>query len=68
MPVQEIGDRCSIPGREDPPEGGHSHQIQYSSLENPMVRGAGSSDPHRVAESPIRVKQLNTQHIERINY
>ena len=29
---------------------------------------AGSSDPHRVAESPIRVKQLNTQHIEMINY
>ena len=29
---------------------------------------AGSSYPQRVAESPIRVKQLKTQHIEMINY
>ena len=27
-------------GWEDPPEGGHDNPLQYSCLENPMVRGA----------------------------
>ena len=36
----DIRDVGSIPGLEDPLEGGHGNPLQYSCLENPINRGA----------------------------
>ena len=52
-------------GRFDPwvgtsPGGGHGNPLQYSSLENPMDRGAWWATVHRVAKSWIQLKWLST--------
>ena len=39
--------------------------LQYSCLENPMVRGAWWAMIHRVAMSRTRLKQLSTAHTGR---
>ena len=41
----------SIPGSGRSPVGGHGNSLQYSSLENPMDRGAWQATVQRVAES-----------------
>ena len=38
---------------ESSPEGGRGNPLQYSSLENPMDRGAWPATAHRVAKSWI---------------
>ena len=40
----------SIPELGRSPGGGHGNPLQYSCLENPMVRGAWQAIVHRVAE------------------
>ena len=45
------GDTSSIPGLERSPGGGHGNLLQYSCLENPLMRGAWWAIVHRVAES-----------------
>ena len=35
----DSGDLGSMPGSGRPPRGGHGNPLQYSCLENPMVRG-----------------------------
>ena len=40
-----------IPGTGRSPGGGHGNPLQYSSLEDPMGRGAWWATVHRVAES-----------------
>ena len=50
----------SIPGSGKSPGGGPGNPLQYSSLENPMDRGACQTRNHRVAASQIRLKQLGT--------
>ena len=46
----DIRDTDSIPGWEDPlEEGGHGNPLKYSSLENPMDRGAWWAKVHNVA-------------------
>ena len=41
----------SIPGLGRSPGGGHGHTLQYSFLENPMVRGAWRAIVHRIPKS-----------------
>ena len=44
--------------REDPLEEGMTTHFQYSSLENPMGRGAWQATVHKVTKSQIQLKQL----------
>ena len=52
----DIRDVGSIPGSGRSSGGGHSNPLQYSSLENPMNRGAWRATVHRVAKSLTRLK------------
>ena len=45
------GDPGLIPGLGRSPGGGHDNPLQYSCLENPMVRGAWWARVQRVAKS-----------------
>ena len=49
--IGDIGDVGSIPGPGRSPRIGKDNPLQYSSLENPMDRGAWRATVHRVAES-----------------
>ena len=44
------GDLGLIPGSGRSPRGGNDNPLQYSCLENPMVRGAWWAIVHRIAE------------------
>ena len=46
----DIRDTDSIPGSGRSSGGGHGHPLQYSSLENPMDRGAWRAIVYRFAE------------------
>ena len=52
----DMGDTGSIPGSGWSPAGGHGIPLQYSSLENPMDRGAWRAIVHGVAKSQTRLK------------
>ena len=54
------GDVGSTPGLGRCPGGGHGNPLQYSCLQNPMVRGAWQSAIHRVTQSRRRLKQLSS--------
>ena len=47
----DIRDASLIPGSGRSPGGGHGNALQYSSLENPMDRGAWRAAVHGVAKS-----------------
>ena len=47
------GDLSSIPGLGRSPGGGHGNPLQYSSLENPIDRGAWWATVHGVVKSQI---------------
>ena len=49
----------SIPGSGRSPGGGHGNLLLYSSLENPMDRGAWWATVHRFAKSQTPMKGLN---------
>ena len=49
------GDRGLIPGSGRTHGGGHGNPLQYSSLENPMGRGAWWAIVHGVAESQTKL-------------
>ena len=49
------GDPGSILGSGRSPGGGHGNPLQYSSLENPMDRGAWRATVHGVAESQTQL-------------
>ena len=53
LPVNagDLRDMGSIPGLGRSPGGGHGNPLQYSCLENPMVRGAWKPIVHRVKKS-----------------
>ena len=55
-----IRDTGSIPGLGRSHGGGHGNPLQYSSLENPIDRGAWWATVHRVIRSWIQLKQLST--------
>ena len=51
------GDPGSVPGLAGPPGEGHVNPLQYSSLENPMDRGAWRATVHGVTKSWIGLIQ-----------
>ena len=68
--AQDIRDMGSVSGSGKSPGGGHGNTLQYSSLENPMDRGAWRATVHRVSKNQARLKQLRTllfNRSERIN-
>ena len=69
--AQDIRDMGSVSGSGKSPGGGHGNTLQYSSLENPMDRGAWRATVHRVSKNQARLKQLRTllfNRSERINW
>ena len=50
-----------IPGLERFPGGGFGNPLQYSSLENPMDRGAWWAAVHRVTRSQTQLKRLSAR-------
>ena len=46
----------SIPGSGTSPEGGHGNLFLYSSLENPMNRGAWWATVHRISKNQTQLK------------
>ena len=46
----------SVPGWERSPRGGYGNPLQYSCLENPMVRRAWRATFHRVTKSQTRLQ------------
>ena len=54
-----VRDMGLILGSGRSPRGGHSNQLQYSCLENPMDRGAWRATVHGVVKSQTWLKQLN---------
>ena len=55
-----IRDTGLIPGSRRSPGGGHGNALQYSSLKNPMDRGAWRATVSRISKSWTRLKQLST--------
>ena len=56
----DIRDAGSVPGWGRSTGGGHGNPLQYSCLENPMVRGAWWATVHEGAKSQTRLKQFST--------
>ena len=52
----DVRDTGSIPGSGISPGEGSSYPLQYSCLENSMVRGAWRATIHRVAQSWMQLK------------
>ena len=50
-PPANAGDSSSIPGLERSPGGGSGNQLQFSSLGNPMDKGAWRATVHGVTKS-----------------
>ena len=50
-----------IPGSGRSPREGNGNPLQYSCLENPMVRGTWRAIVHKVAKNQTRLKQLSLQ-------
>ena len=57
--VGDTGDMGLILGWGRPPGGGHGNPLQYSSLENPMDRGAWWATVHGIAKSQTGLKGLS---------
>ena len=55
-----IGDKGLTPGSGRFPGGRHGTALQYSCLENPMVRGAWQATVHLVTKSQTKLKQFNS--------
>ena len=54
--AQDIRDMGSVSGSGKSPGGGHGNTLQYSSLENPMDRGAWQATVHRVSKNQALLK------------
>ena len=52
----DIRDMGPIPGLRGPPGGGPCNPLQYSCLENPIVRGAQQAMVYEVAKNQTRLK------------
>ena len=59
-PPAKAGDLGSIPGLEEPLEGGNGNTLKYSCLENPTDRRIWQAPVHGVTESGARLKWLGT--------
>ena len=58
-----LGDLGSISGLRKSPGGGRGNPLQYSCLENPMVRGDQQATVHGVSKSNIQLSD-QAQHIK----
>ena len=58
--TEATGDAGSLPGLERSPGGGHGNPLQYSCLENPMVRGAWRASVHGVAKNQTQPSTTTT--------
>ena len=56
----DIRDTGSIPGLGRSPGGGHGNPLQYSCLENPVVRGAWWATVHSVAKIWTGLKEFSS--------
>ena len=57
--AKDAGDTGLIPGLGRSPGEGNVNPLQYSCLQNPMVRGAWQVTVHGVTKSQTRLKQLS---------
>ena len=57
-PTCDAGDQGASPGLGRSPGKGHGNPLQYSCLENHMVRGAWLATVHRITKSWTGLKQL----------
>ena len=62
-----VGDPGSIPGSGRSPREGNGNPLQYSCLENPMVRGAWEAIFHAVAKSRTQLSDF-THSLKIIRY
>ena len=60
----DIRDAGSIPGLGRSPGGGYGNPLQYSSLGNPMDRGAWWATVRGVTKSQTRLKRLSTKALQ----
>ena len=58
LPAVQETDLGVIPGSGVSPGNGHGYPLQYSWLENPMVRGAWWATVHGVAKSQTRLSNF----------
>ena len=65
--ARDIRNLGLIPGSGRSPGGGHGNSVKYSCLENPMDREVWRATAHRVTNSQMGLKQLNT-HIHTHTY
>ena len=56
----DIRDMGSVPGSGRSSGGGHGNPLQYSCLENPIVRGAWQATVHRVTNCRTRLRKRST--------
>ena len=61
--VGDIRDAGSVLGLGRSPGGGHGNPLQYSSLENPMDRGALRATVHAVTKSQTPLSNSAYRHI-----
>ena len=59
--AHNAGDPGSIPGTGRSPGEGNDNPLQYSGLENSMVRGAWEATVRGVSKSQARLKRLRTR-------
>ena len=55
----DAGDSGSVLGSGRSPGGGNGNPLQYSCLDNPMVRGAWQNTVHGITKNPTLLKWLN---------
>ena len=60
VPACNVGDLGSIPGLGRSPGEENGNPLQYSCLENPMVRGAWWTTVHGVAKSQTQLSNYTT--------
>ena len=64
----DMRDVGSIPGSGRYPGKGNANPLQYSCLENAMVRGAWRATVHGVAKNQTQQKGLSTQHTSTLSW
>ena len=63
----DIRDAGSVPGLGGSPGGGHGNTLQYSCLDNPMVRGAWWAILHGIADLDTTEVSTHT-HIRKLGF